>query len=173
MIAQAAAAVLLMMASQAAADASRRIGLAAGEFGECLAMPGGTVPDGTPVLLITPDVPQRTSHAVIVGPLAECPAMARRDIAGPYYRLAPESPSASPPALSVAILGKPESRSVNGEIHVRLDAHPDARVRACASSEGLHLTVWSGAPLISARLWHAYWYLGFDVEADCRPDDYR
>jgi hypothetical protein len=36
--------------------------------------------------------------------------------------------------------------------------------RLCTSNEGLHLTVWAGEPLKSKRLWHEYYYLGFDVE---------
>jgi hypothetical protein len=46
-----------------------------------------------------------------------------------------------------------------------------AQVRACASSEGLHLTGWSGIPLRSERLWHQYYYLGYDVEPDCEDAD--
>ena len=49
----------------------------------------------------------------------------------------------------------------------------DARVRSCTSIEGLHLTIWSGTPLTSTRLWHAYWYLGYDVEPNCQPADTR
>lgn len=44
--------------------------------------------------------------------------------------------------------------------------------RECASNEGLHRTVWSGAPLTGKRRWHAYRYLGYDVESDCDPKDW-
>ncbi len=44
--------------------------------------------------------------------------------------------------------------------------------RACASSEGLHLTLWDGAPLSGRRVWHRYFYLGYDVEPDCTEADY-
>jgi hypothetical protein len=39
--------------------------------------------------------------------------------------------------------------------------------RRCASNEGLHLTVWRG----TQRLWHAYVYLGFDLEPDCSEEE--
>ncbi len=42
-------------------------------------------------------------------------------------------------------------------------------LRACTSMEGVHLTVWSGAPLTGKRRWHYYHYLGYDVEPDCSP----
>jgi hypothetical protein len=45
--------------------------------------------------------------------------------------------------------------------------------RTCASGEGLHLTVWYGEPLATARLWHGYFYLGFDTESDCAVQDYE
>jgi hypothetical protein len=45
--------------------------------------------------------------------------------------------------------------------------------RSCASGEGLHLTVWYGEPLSTARLWHGYYYLGYDLESDCAPQDYE
>ncbi|MGH6927363.1 MAG: hypothetical protein ACREEV_03520 [Dongiaceae bacterium] len=45
--------------------------------------------------------------------------------------------------------------------------------RSCASGEGLHLTVWYGEPLSTARLWHGYYYLGYDTESNCAPKDYE
>ncbi|NIR42566.1 MAG: hypothetical protein GWN99_01570 [Gemmatimonadetes bacterium] len=52
----------------------------------------------------------------------------------------------------------------------RLDVDGDGALeefRICASSEGLHLTVWSGIGMTGRRLWHRYFYLGYDVEPDC------
>lgn len=43
--------------------------------------------------------------------------------------------------------------------------------RECASSEGLHRTVWTGKPLEGERLWHGYRYLGYDVEENCDKRD--
>ena len=45
--------------------------------------------------------------------------------------------------------------------------------RLCASNEGLHLTVWTGKPLVGKRIWHRYYYLHYDTEADCRKKDYE
>jgi len=45
--------------------------------------------------------------------------------------------------------------------------------RTCTSGEGMHLTMWSGAPLTGERVWHRYHYLGYDVEADCDPKDFQ
>ena len=54
------------------------------------------------------------------------------------------------------------------------DLNGDGRAegfRSCASGEGLHLTVWYGEPLTTSRLWHGYFYLGYDTEADCDAKD--
>ena len=48
---------------------------------------------------------------------------------------------------------------------------PPWEFRNCASTEGVHATAWSGKPLSSTRRWHAYYYLGYDVEPDCLSAD--
>lgn len=59
---------------------------------------------------------------------------------------------------------------------IAFDATAPASLRACVSREGVHFTAWSGKPLRSARLWHAYYYLDYEVETggetDCRKQDY-
>lgn len=45
--------------------------------------------------------------------------------------------------------------------------------RICTSSEGNHLTVWSGKPLRGVRRWHTYYYLGYDVVSTCTKKDYE
>jgi hypothetical protein len=45
--------------------------------------------------------------------------------------------------------------------------------RACTSHEGIHLTLWLGEPLQSVRVWHGYFFLGYEVEPSCVPADYE
>lgn len=49
---------------------------------------------------------------------------------------------------------------------------PAETLRACTSSEGVHFTAWQGKPLHSKRLWHAYFYLGYEVERSCDDKDF-
>lgn len=44
--------------------------------------------------------------------------------------------------------------------------------RICASAEGLHLTVWEGKPVTGKRVWHRYFYLGYDMQPTCVEADY-
>ena len=91
-------------------------------------------------------------------------------IVEPHYSV---RPFGSDPTVWIAIAGKPDTREIRpGVVAVRLSAaQPDAQVRSCTSTEGLHLTVWAGAPLRSRRLWHQYVYLGYDVEPSCEDGD--
>jgi hypothetical protein len=43
--------------------------------------------------------------------------------------------------------------------------------RVCTSGEGLHLTAWDGKPLTGKRVWHRYYYLGYDTDPSCVPGD--
>ncbi|MBK5275700.1 MAG: hypothetical protein JJE30_11685 [Desulfuromonadales bacterium] len=62
---------------------------------------------------------------------------------------------------------------VKGKVHADLDNNGNFEsFRLCTSNEGLHLTVWAGEPLKSKRLWHEYYYLGYDVQPNCTKKDY-
>ena len=69
----------------------------------------------------------------------------------------------------LAFLGRvPTSRTDEGDIAVGFtDGRPSAHVRACTSTEMIHLMVWAGAPYDSARLWHRSYYLGYSAVASC------
>lgn len=56
---------------------------------------------------------------------------------------------------------------VQGSIAVRGPLPPSVSYRQCAGSESLHLTAW----MDGRRIWHGFYYLGYDVEPDCRPEE--
>lgn len=49
----------------------------------------------------------------------------------------------------------------------------DEYFRECTSMEGLHLTAWSGKPLVGKRIWHSYYSLGYDTEPSCQGKDFE
>ena len=63
-------------------------------------------------------------------------------------------------------------KQVEGLVGFDVGNETSAYFRTCASSEGLHLTVWKGLPLKGKRIWHRYYYLGYDVEPNCTEADY-
>jgi len=128
------------------------------------------------VTLIEPDAPQFVLVATITGPVPSCERLERAMIPPPYF-LAQTATPIDPDAGSVwvALSGRLDTRRLgSGATAVRLSAsYPNAQVRSCTSHEGLHLTVWSGTPLESRRLWHEYYYLGYDVEPSCGEGEMR
>lgn len=133
---------------------------------------GVTLAEGDTVTLVSLDDPQRVAYAVVVERLTQSNAMTRRNVPSPYYRLGPASGSTTLPDLALVIVGRIDVVGPAPPLVLRADDGRMLRARGCASQEGLHLTVWAGEPLRSARLWHTYVSLGYDVEPTCSREDY-
>ena len=162
---------LVAAGQRAAGEAAIRIGIAADDSGQyCLALPGAALDAGAPVTVVTwpSSIYSSSRHIRTVAVVRAGQRRTRlgRIIFSPRSRFCTAArPASFPGRLAVRVVGR--------EFRLRLsDRIREARVRSCTSSEGLHLTVWSGVPLKTRRLWHAYWYLGYDVEQNCRPADY-
>ena len=141
----------------------------------CIAMPGPALQAGTMVTLVQPSAPQAVVTAVIQRAVPPC-LVNQGDVAGTYYAARLDNKAApSHRGPWIAIRGNVETRrSAVGAVVVQAGQdYPDAQMRSCTSSEGLHLTVWSGIPLESRRLWHQYYYLGYDTEPTCDERDWR
>ncbi|HKQ76434.1 MAG TPA: hypothetical protein VJ810_22255 [Blastocatellia bacterium] len=62
--------------------------------------------------------------------------------------------------------------NLKGRVSADLDKDgKQEHFRVCTSMEGLHMTVWSGTPLKGKRQWHRYFYLGWDVEPNCKDGE--
>ena len=139
----------------------------------CVSLPGSPLTEGTPVTLVQMNPPQSATVVLIARPVDMCETLTRAGFAGPYYLAAPPSPNGFETGLWLAIRGRASTRANAGVVTLDLGpANRTAQARSCTSSEGLHLTLWAGVPLNSTRLWHAYYYLGYDVEPSCDERDY-
>jgi hypothetical protein len=76
------------------------------------------------------------------------------------------------PVVLLGTVAKPEQRGDTVTIQIER-GKPPVQFRFCASTEGLHATAWAGVPLASTRRWHAYYYLGYDVDPTCSEAEYR
>ena len=136
----------------------------------CVAMSGPVLSNGSVVTLIQPERPQSLLIATISRAVKSSEGLARADVAGPYYVAEPAS-AMLPETVTVWIVfrGRVATRRIaSGAIAVQLEkSQRSAQARWCTSHEGLHLTVWAGEPPKSQRLWHEYFYLGYDVEPTC------
>jgi hypothetical protein len=135
-----------------------------------LAMGGTSLAAGARLTLVSPDVPQKVQRALVVRAVADDDYMKVRT-PGPYYEII--SGDKGPlPELAVAVIGDPPVNRVAEAVSLQIDAtHHDVRVRVCRSMEGLHLTLWSGEPLKAPRVWHLYYYVGYDMQQTCQPED--
>jgi hypothetical protein len=147
---------------------------AATEDGElCIAMPAAAVSAGDTVTMVQPDEKQAFLLTRIIRSTSECERLEKADIPGPYYLARPSRLPESRMPWVVFAGELPRRLLASGTVAVQISTvFPSAQVRACTSSEGLHLTVWAGTPLKSDRLWHEYYYLGYDVEPSCTDRDF-
>lgn len=167
------AALIVMLFAAHPGGQSVRAGVMVTSAGNSvLAMEGPVLGVGTPLTVVTTEDPQRVWQVVVVKQLADSPVMTKHNMPGPYYEIASESGPTPLPDLAVAVLGRPHVERIGAAVRLRVSNPPmGIRVRSCTSSEGLHLTLWAGEPLRSPRLWHTYFYLGYDVQPTCQQAD--
>lgn len=87
------------------------------------------------------------------------------------YEIRTLEPGLDPSAPAISVSGAAGKFQKSGD-YISADINGDGNrehFRVCASSEGIHLTVWSGEPLHGKPKWHQYYYLGYDVESNCTP----
>jgi hypothetical protein len=181
-------AILITCACCPSASADRfsfdsRVGVvdANGEGRLCLNISDPRLADGTEVSLIMPDRPQRVAKAVVEGKAAG--GCSRNPDAYPdasFYWLKPVGRKLAvgpreplPPLIAVVRPAGPVSVR-RGVASGDLDGDGRAEFfRVCTSTEGNHLTVWTGRPLTGKRVWHFYYYLGYDLVPTCKKRDYQ
>lgn len=167
--------ILLTLITASEQRISPRAGIMVTAEGQSvLAINGPALSSGTIITLVTIDDPQQVSWAVIARQLTDTKIMAKHNVTAPYYAITAESASGVLPSLAVAVIGQFEVELQGSVVLLRASKTSNPiRVRSCTSSEGLHFTLWAGEPLNSTRLWHMYYYWGYDVEPTCQPADYQ
>ena len=138
----------------------------------CLAIRNKGLKKGQKLTIIFPDKPQTTAKATVQRKLtSSCSSEIDVSIGLTFYRLA--MPSQDLPWIGFGLASAPRATVYKGR--ARADVAADSRpefFRSCTSMEGVHLTIWSGKPLKSTRLWHRYYYLGYDTEPSCNRKDF-
>ena len=140
----------LLFAGCAAVPPASRFGVATQVANEipCVNFAGPELAPGTRITIEAFDPPQTIGAQI-------------RAIRG---RCAPDGELAGT-AYSVEI---PQGIEDIGLAVATVDARPGAELvfRSCSGSEGVHLTAWRHG----ARVWHEYFYLPYDIEPTCTPD---
>jgi hypothetical protein len=148
-------------------DAGIRAGFAGADAnGACVSLEGAV--EGEQLTLVFAELPQKFVTVRVARPVETCRMLERSDIGGPYFALSPSIDLADLPWVAIAVAGASAAEEDDGKVVMELDGKPPREsFRVCASMEGLHYTIWSGAPLTGTRRWHEYTYLGYDVDPTC------
>jgi hypothetical protein len=165
----------VVLGASAVPRSSVRAGVAIISPERCVvAIEGPVLPAGTKLIVVTVGSPQRAQATLVKTTVAEPGDMAKHDTGGPYYEVECSRRPSTGRDVGVVVVGQSKVKLVGGAVALDLGGqYSDVRVRACTSTEGVHLTLWSGPVLKSPRLWHAYFYLGYEVKPTCRPEDYH
>jgi len=94
-----------------------------------------------------------------------------------YYSLALSEKAAEELSFEVgiAVIGSQKSIQIQNNL-ASVDLNADGTpkfFRRCAGSEGLFFTVWMGKPLEGKRIWHSFYYLDYDTDANCDEKDWE
>ena len=141
----------------------------------CFDAPDLGLPPGAPVTVVHSAFPQYSTTGKL-GKRGKSPCFPPPRASPDSMQYAVDAPGDTigrrgVPIILVGRLPNAKMRGDTVELEVEAGKQP-WRFRSCASAEGIHATAWAGVPLASERRWHAYYYLGYDVEPDCTPADY-
>lgn len=141
----------------------------------CLAIRNTNLAEGHRIQIITLGKPQSVAEAVILKKLStSCSTDPFADAQDSFYSLKPNKGTVELNTISLGVVDYDGKFALNRGT-VSADLNRDGRseyFRKCTSNEGIHLTVWSGKPLVGKRRWHRYFYLRYDVVPSCKEKDY-
>lgn len=144
--------------------------------GPCVDMPNRSLDTGQRIRLVTTSLPQATSEAEVIRRIDQPCAPATQSEPGvAHYRIRVlrDSLETGAPAFAIANFNGAFTVSADGvTADLEGDGSPEL-FRACTSTEGVHLTVWTGTPPQGTRRWHRYFYLGYDVDPTCSEAETR
>jgi hypothetical protein len=140
----------------------------------CLYISDDSLRPGTHLTLVLPSLPQSIVAAEVQQPAdTACARMDETNASGQRYEIRLLGP-ALPPSMPVIAVSEFSGRFRMRGQYVTADLDRDGKpeyFRFCTTSEGVHLTVWTGRPLQGKRRWSQYYDLGYDVDVNCTPKD--
>jgi hypothetical protein len=167
------------MISGAMLDFTRDIGIAAASAQQqlCMASKNKNLRPGQPVKLAW--IPDRSSaqapeiKSAIVGKLLTAPCNPVNSAQGEAaYSL--NGANLDTDKIYVAVVGQViDLRLVAGKVRGKIGARQEITFRSCSSLEGIHFSAWTGGVPKEKRVWHAYYYLGYDVEPTCTDPELK
>jgi hypothetical protein len=150
-----------------------RLGVVVAKSGQpCLAIHNSGLPPDSRIRLVSTSAPQSTTDARTVSRGDKvCASSDTSDPGLDRYslHLTKDNAASSTPAIAISDFSGSFGK-VDNLVFADLEGDGQREFfRACTSAEGVHFTVWSGKPLEGKLRWHQYYYLGYDVDANCTP----
>lgn len=141
----------------------------------CLTILNNNLMEGDKVSIVFRGKPQSVITAEIQNKLSSrCSGKAGVGLDDSFYSLKLSKSADEDFYIAFGLIGSNEVIVKSGIASIDLNGDKKAEYfRACTSMEGVHLTVWSGKPLTGKRIWHNYYYLGYDTEPTCKKKDYE
>ena len=138
--------------------------------GSCLATAHQALTQGSTVTVVSMDDKSTIVDGPVIGGAtsgATCPALLQdrrkqNESKWSFYQLE----LAATVDLGIGVTGN--TKVVHGGIDLTGDGTPE-KFTQCSTSEGVSFRVWSGTPYQGLPIWSGYYYLGYDVEANCPP----
>lgn len=128
----------------------------------CVQIANANLAPDSPITLVVPTSPQSFTQAQIKAPSNDsCPITKDLNANASSYEISLPADSNIPkqvPMIAVAGTSSPFTMQ-NGSV----TADPEQNgqhwtFRECTANDGIYLSVWGGAPLASAFLWHGHYY---------------
>jgi hypothetical protein len=141
----------------------------------CVAFPGAELSTPQSVRIVVDGAPQRLVTGTVTSQIAQpCRALENALVSGPYYSLQLDPGNDLSLDIGIVLPARTWAVAMRGRGAVATGrGRKNVTFRSCTGNEGVHLTAWSGDPLKGRRIWHEYFYLGYDVEPSCEPRDYE
>ena len=127
----------------------------------------------SPITIVAVEGVQSVFEAKIGERIENCNPLKEAQVKGPYFTVTTNGKYANN-FVGVAVYGKTNA-SIKGGVVVLSAARDEENIffRLCTSAEGLYFSSWLGQPLVGKRIWHQYFYLGYDIEPTCGERDFR
>ena len=151
------------------------LGVVIDKSGEtCLTIDNPGLRVGSRLHLVVMTTPESIVEAEVVHMVPDhCHSTQSGDDGSRHYQLRVVSGSLPSNTPAIAVANSVRPLALKGS-YVTGDLDGDGRhefFRACTSTEGVHLTVWSRKPLRGKLRWHRYYYLGYDVQTTCTAQE--
>lgn len=152
-----------------AGESTPRFGIATPSTMEqhCATLEGDELKPGQEIYFANIDPPLWISGRVIAKRAKHCGVHEWENVTGTAYDVQLKQPNPNGfMQLWVAVVIDKGEMSIKDNLPVVLDENRPVVLRECTSREGVHLSAWRE----KVRLWHDYYYLGYDVEPSCSEE---